>query len=85
MKMHGQRVVAETANMLIVNVELQAMSAKLCGWDGLGKNIIEREVKKLSSLDVRLILYVEFDISENYNRSRFGKKGHELVDKMFKK
>lgn len=31
MKMHGQRVVAETANMLIVNVELQAMSAKLCG------------------------------------------------------
>lgn len=60
------------------------MTAKLCVWDGFRKNIIEREVKKLSSLDVRLILHVEFDISVNFNRSRFGKRDHELVDKMFK-
>lgn len=68
----GQRVVAETPNILIVNVKLQAMTKKSSGWDGYWKNISENEVKKLGSLDVRLIIYVKFDTLENYNRSSFG-------------
>lgn len=50
---------------------------------GFRKNIIQREVKKLSSLDVKLILYMEFDISENYSKSSFGKEDHELIAKIF--
>lgn len=68
----GQWAVAETANILIVNGKLQAMTTKLCGWDGYWKKITENEVKKLSSLDVRLILYMKSDILENYNRSSLG-------------
>lgn len=49
---------------------------------GFWKNI-QREVKKLRSLDVKLILYMEFDISENYSKSSFGKEDHELIAKIF--
>lgn len=49
----------------------------------LGK-ILLKVYKKLSSLGFRLILYKEFDISENYNRSSFGKEDHESAAKIFK-
>lgn len=47
---------------------------------GFRKNIIESEVKNLSSLDVGLILCMDFDILENCNRSGLGK---ETVAKIF--
>lgn len=50
---------------------------------GFRKNIIESEVKTLSCLDVRLIFYMKFDISENYSKSSFGKEDHEPVAKIF--
>ena len=47
------------------------------------KNIIESEFRKLSILDVRLISYMKFDISENYNRLEVKSSMGEALEKYY--